>query len=33
MIASLAFDAGFGVFIIGMLVLAGFVISFSRRIK
>jgi hypothetical protein len=33
MIAGIAFDFGFGFFIIGMLVLAGFVISFARKMR
>ena len=33
MIASIAFDVGFGAFVIGMLVLAGFVIAFARRVR
>jgi hypothetical protein len=33
MIAGIAFDFGFGFFIAGMVVLAGFVIAFARKVK
>lgn len=33
MIASIGFFIGFGAFVLGMLVLAGFVMRFARRLK
>ena len=33
MIASIGFFVGFGAFVVGMLVLAVFVVRFARRLK